>query len=307
MTDLANAASDYLRIRRALGFKLTDQGRLLNSFIDHMQSLGAVTVTTERALAWATQPAHADPVWWSARLGVVRGFARYLQSLDPSAEVPPAGLLPDRNHRTTPYIYSQAEIAALLRAARQLSRPLRAATYETLFGLLATTGMRIGEATVVDQGDIDFDLGLLTIHHGKFNKARIVPLHPSTLQALHNYSQRRRELCPGAKHPSFFVSSNGSRLTPTNADKAFGQLLGACGVQWAPRQQRPRPHDLRHTFAVRTMIGWYRDGADVQERMPLLSTYLGHANPDATYWYLTAVPELLALAAQRLEVAGGKP
>lgn len=306
MSDLAAAAADYLKIRRALGFKLVNQGKLLNSFIEHLQAIGAVTLTTEEALAWATAPTHVDPVWWSARLGVVRGFARYLQTLDPSAQVPPAGLLPNRYRRATPYIYSQVEIAALLDAARRLPNRLRASTYETFFGLLATTGMRIGEAVAVDCGDIDFDLGVLTIRHGKFDKARALPLHPSTVEALHRYAQRRQELCPRPKGPSFFVSVVGTRLIRDSAEAVFGQLVGDCGMRWAPRRRRPRPHDLRHTFAVRTMLGWYQGGVDVQARMPLLSTYLGHAHPDATYWYLTAVPELLALAAKRLEQAGGQ-
>ena len=185
--DLAGTATEYLRLRRALGYKLVRQGELLVDFIGYLQVAGAGHVTIEHALGWATLPTGADPVWWSARMGVVRGFARYLHALDPATEVPPVGLLPDRDHRVTPYIYTDDDLARLLNAAGQLRPAVRAATYQTLIGLLAVTGMRVGEAIGLDRGDLDSEQGLLTIRHGKFGKSRQLPLHPSTVEALLGY------------------------------------------------------------------------------------------------------------------------
>jgi integrase len=218
MTDLAGAAEDYLTIRRALGLKLVDQGRLLTQFVGYLRAAGAVTVTTEHALAWATKPAAADPVWWNARLSVARGFAVYLQTLDPAAEIPPQGLLPRRSTRIQPYIYSAADIDALLAAARLLPSPLRAATYETFVGLLAVTGLRVGEAIGLDRGDLDIDGALLTVRRGKFGKTRLLPLHQSTLDALAGYGRRRDQLCPNPKSASLFVSTVGTPLIETSVE-----------------------------------------------------------------------------------------
>jgi integrase/recombinase XerD len=303
MIDLPTAAAEYLRTRRALGYKLAQQGQLLVDFVVYLQAVGANRITLEHAVAWAQRPTGADPVWWSARLGVVRGFARYLQALDPNTEVPPGGLLPDRNHRATPYIYSKSEIVRLVEAAGRLRSPLRAATYATLIGLLAVTGMRVGEAIGLDRGDLDWEQGLLIIRHGKFDKARQLPLHPTTIQSLLRYARRRDESCVTPKAPSFFVSSAGTRLILDNAGTVFARLVRDACLDWSGRRRPPRLHDLRHTFAVRTLLGWYRAGVDVEPRLPLLSTYLGHTGPGSTYWYLSAAPELLALAAERLEHA----
>ena len=246
-------------------------------------------------------PVDASPVCWHARLGLVRGFARYLQALDPTSEVPPDGLLPGGSHRTTPYIYSEPQIAMLLTAAGRLRSSLRADTYQTLLALLVVTGMRLGEAVSLDRDDLDSEQGLLTIRRGKFGKARQLPLHPSTVKALGAYRDRIGGQHRNVTAPSLFVSTVGTRLIRENVDVAFSRLVHDTELDWSGRRRRPRVHDLRHSFAVRTLVGWYRDGLDVQARLPLLSTYMGHTGPASTYYYLTAVPELVALVADRLD------
>jgi len=299
-TTLDQALNDYLSGRRALGFKLAENGRLLPDFVAYLDAAGASTVTTELAVAWATQPTGCTPVWWARRLAMVRGFARHLTAIDPSTEVPPPGVLPHRCRRATPYLYSDADVAALMAAARALRCPLRAATYETVVGLLAVTGMRSGEARRLDRDHLDWDEGVLTVWNSKFQKSRALPLHPTTMKALDSYAQLRDELCPHPKAPSFFLTTTGTRLGRSFND-VFAGLVRSAGLDYVGRA--PRPHDLRLRFAVRTLIGWYRGGVNVDAHMPLLSTYLGHSNPENTFWYLSAVPELLLLASQRRERA----
>jgi integrase/recombinase XerD len=304
MSQLSYHIEDYLAMRRALGFKLEKEGRILPGFAAFAETAGAGTVTVDLAIRWAALPQGASPVWAAQRLSMVRGFARYLQTIDPAAQVPPADLLPARTRRATPYIYSDADVAALMAAARTLRDPLKAATFETLIGLLAVTGMRGSEAMQLDRGDLGAASGLLTIRATKFRKSRQLPLHETTLRALSGYQALRDRLCPAPSTASVLVSTTGARLCQATVQPAFRHLLRQAGV--GRRASRPRPviHGLRHTFAVKTLLGWYRDGQDVQARMPALSTYLGHAGPAATYWYLSATPELLALAAGRLEARG---
>jgi integrase/recombinase XerD len=306
MTDLSLAVEEYLTIRRALGYKLESHGRLLADFVGYLEAIGADTVTAEHAVAWAKQPNDASPGRWSARLTVIRGFATYLQALDPSTEVPAAGLLPDVNHRAVPYLYSQADIVELLQAAGRLRSPLRAATYKTLIGLMAVTGMRVGEAVGLDRDDIDWDQALVTIRKAKFGKSREVPLHATTVEALRSYVRRRDQLCPRPKAPSFFVSNAGTRLVGGTVGRDFSGLACAAGLQPRSERCRPRTHDLRHSFAVRTLVDWYGAGVDVQVKLPLLSTFLGHVGPKSTYWYLSGSPELFGLVCERLERAGGE-
>ena len=303
MNELRAAVNDYLTIRRALGFKLEEPSRLLPKFVEFIEQAGAYAVTTELAVAWAKQPPDAHPNEWARRMSAVRCFARHLQTLDPRTEVPPPDLLPRSTRRATPYLYSEADITALLKAARALRSPLRAATFATLIGLLAVTGMRVGEALRLDRDDLDKANGLLTIRNSKFGKSREVPLHPSTIEALQTYARMRDELLPRQTTTSFFVSTAGTRLIYNVFHFTFLELVRQAGLQRRSVSCRPRPHDLRHTFAVRTLLGWYRAGHDVEAQMPLLSTYLGHFQPRHTYWYLSATPELLALAGQRLERA----
>jgi len=306
MSGLRRSLEQYLTIRRALGFKLAGEGRLLADFVSFADQAGIHTLTTEVALAWATLPPQGSPGWLARRLRAVRGFARYLQTLDPATEIPPADLLPARSGRATPYLYSDAEIVALMAAAPQLAPPLRAATFETLIGLLAVTGLRIGEAMRLDRDDIDWSNQLLSVRDSKYGKSRQVLLHRSTLAALGSYGERRDRLCRRPQAPSFFVSTRGTRLVHSTIYPSFRSLLRQAGLAQRSSSCRPRVHDLRHSFAVKTLLGWYRDGDDVSVRMPLLSTYLGHVDPAATYWYLSAAPELLALAAERLELAAGE-
>jgi integrase/recombinase XerD len=305
---LREAAGDYLAMRRALGFKLTTQGRHLMRFIDYCEAHHADHITTELALAWATQTPRGsgDEVYWSRRLMVVRIFARHLQTLDPATEVPPEDVLPHHYRRIAPYLYSPGEITALISAAGRLKPTLRAATWQTLIGLLAVTGMRISEACHLDRDRIDLDTGVLVVADSKFGKSRQVFLHPSTIAALRDYERRRDHWCRSPRAPSFFVSTRGTRLDAHNITHTFADLLADTGIAAPPGRRRPRLHDLRHAFTVATLLDFYRDGGDVQARLPLLSTWLGHVDPKSTYWYLQAVPELLALAAGRLESAFGQ-
>jgi integrase/recombinase XerD len=305
MSQLAGHIEDYLALRRALGFRLGKEGRLLPDFAAFAEAAGAATLTVDLAVRWAAKPQGTSPVWAAQRLSMVRGLARYLQAVDPATQVPPAGLLPVRTRRVTPYIYSDAEVAALMTAARALPSPLKAATFAALIGLLAVTGMRGSEAMALDRGDLDAAAGLLTIRATKFRKSRQLPLHPSTLRALAAYQAARDRLCPAPATASLLVSTTGARLCQATVQPAFRHLLRQAGIGQGPHRPRATIHGLRHTFAVKTLLGWYRDGQDVQARLPALSTYLGHANPAATYWYLTGTPELLALAARRLEAAAG--
>lgn len=304
MSGLRAAMEDYLTLRRSLGFKLGKYDWMLGDFVNDAEVAGASTVTTELALAWALKPgADAHPSYLAIRLSVLRGFARHLQAFDPTTEVPPSDLLPHRACRATPFLYSAADIAALMRAARDLKPSVRGATYETLIGLLAVTGARVGELIRLDHDDVDWDSGILTITYTKFNKSRELPVQPSTLAALRAYSKERDRAFPEPKDPSFFVSTRGTRLVYVTVCQVFHTLVQAAGLRARSKQCRPRIHDARHAFACTTLIGWYRAGLDVEAQMPLLSTYLGHANPANSFWYLSAVPELLALAAARREQA----
>jgi integrase/recombinase XerD len=308
MSHLSSHIEDYLAMRRALGFKLAKEGRLLRDFAAFAEAAGASTVSTGLAVAWAVLPQNASPVWAAQRLIMVRGFARYLQAVDPATQVPPVGVLPARTRRVTPCIYSDAEVAALMTAARMLRNPLKAATFETLIGLLAVTGMRGSEAMALDRGDLDTAAGLLTVRATKFRKSRQLPLQVTTLRALASYQAVRDRLCPAPATASLLVSATGARLCQATVQPAFRRLLRQAGIGQGPPRPRATIHGLRHSFAVKTLLGWYRDGQDVQARMPSLSTWLGHVAPAATYWYLTGTPELLALAAGRLEAAtGGTP
>lgn len=303
-TPLRHALDDYLAVRRSLGFKLTRDGLLLNQFVTFLEEAGASTVTTRLAQSWVTSPTKKSPSWLAMRLSVVRGFARWLQASDPSTEVPPLGWLPPVR-RTTPYLYTDAEIAALMAAARRARWPLSAATYETLIGLLAVTGLRIGEAIRLDRADVSFDDGLLAVRDSKFGKSRLVPIHPTTGEALRDYVVRRKALSPLPGEPSLFVHPAGNRIRYESVQVMFRALAGRSGIEARSAHCRPTIHGLRHTFAVDTLVRWYRDGIDVQARLPRLSTFLGHVDPKSTYWYLSAVPELLALAVERVEAPSG--
>jgi len=301
MNPLSQALSDYLTIRRALGYKLKRDEKLLTQFLTYLEEIDQQHVSTEAALAWATLPAGAHRSWWANRLSIVRGFAAYLRTIDPSTEVPSAGLLPWRPCRATPYLYSEEDIAALLAATATLRTPHRVATYRTLIGMLTVTGMRVGEAIALDRHDFDATNGLLIVHKGKFGKSRELPLHSSTVDALHRYLQRRDRPGSATNIPAMLVSTAGTRLLYCNVQWTFSRLVRRADLKPRSVSCRPRLHDLRHGFAISTVLDSYRDCADPATRLPLLSTYLGHIDPAKTYWYLTASPELLALAGRRLE------
>jgi integrase/recombinase XerD len=303
MTNLHEDIDNYLNIRRALGYKLERDERFLHDFASFLQRSGSDIITTDLAVAWAMQPAGADPSWWAARLGPIRVFARHQHAIDSRIEVPPADILIQHSRRADPYIYTDDEVAALLHSTRSIRMPLKAATYETLIGVLAVTGMRVGEAINLDCDDVNWRDGMIVVRQAKFNKTRQLPLHSSTMDALRRYQQMRNERCLKPSTAAFFVSTAGTRLIYKNVHFRFHVLTQKAGIVARNERCRPRIHDLRHRFAVTTLIRWYREERNIDAELPKLSTYLGHVSPSSTYWYFTATPELMSLAAQRLEIA----
>lgn len=301
MSGLHRRLEEYLAVRRAMGFKMERHAKLLQQFLGYLAANQATTVTVDHALAWAALPSSARPRWWAMRLSVVRGFAAHLHAIDPAHQIPPRGLIPNGHRHVVPYLYTNHEIAALVRAAGQLSIPLPAATYQTLIRLLAVTGMRVGEAIRLDREDFDATLGMLTVRGTKFGKTRQLPLHPTTTAGLQVYLRLCDKVMPNPQSSALLLSTQGCRLRYNRVWEIFHGLVGH--AELTPRSPgcTPRIHDLRHTFAVATLLEWYRTGADVAAMLPRLSTYLGHTDPKHTYWYLSAAPELLALAADRLD------
>lgn len=301
MSHFHDAVDDYLTVRRSLGYRLERHGRLLPDFADYLEQTGTTTITVQDALAWATLPAGQPANWCAERLGIVRGFAAWLTATDPTVQVPPTDLLPRRPRRAVPHLFSPSQIEALLAACAQIRSSWRAATFRTLVGLLAVTGMRRGEALALDRDDFDPQVGRLVVRFGKFGKTRQLPLHDTTVRALAVYFDLRDHQHRGQDTAALFVSLRDRRLSNRAACTGFRQLVDTAGIVPAPGARPPRMHDLRHSFTVNTVLDAYRRGADVQALLPTLSTYLGHVDPAATYWYLSAAPELLALAGLRLE------
>ena len=307
MNALEQGLTDYLCIRRNLGFQLRKVERCLRNFVAFLKVEGASYITTELALRWTTtQFAKVQPSTRTERLGMVRRFASWHSATEPRTEIPPAELLPHRYRRKPPHIYSDEEIEGLFRQAQQLpsSKGLRAHTFTTLFGLLAVTGMRVSEALGLDRPDVNLDRGILHIRRGKWGKSRYVPVHLSTVVALKKYAEARDRLFPAPSTPAFFLSERRRRITGNTARYTFAKLSQQLGLRVPVKAKAhgrgPRLHDLRHRFAARTLIHWYRAGLDVERELPKLATYLGHAHTSYTYWYLEAVPELLQLATDRL-------
>jgi len=301
---LERALSEYLAVRRALGYQLLRPGKSLKSFVLFAKAEGAAVITTDLAIRWAQLPKNVEPSTWASRLALVRRFARHCQVSMPATEIPPAGLLPHRYRRKPPYLFDNREITRLLKAARQLTskRGLRPFTYETLLGLLACAGLRISEVLALDDSDVDVDNAILTIRGSKFGKSRYVPFHPSTRQAICRYRAQRDCRLSRRECPALLVTENGTRLSYSGVKWVFHGLLRAAELDLHEGQRRPRMHDVRHTFAVRTLLRWYRAGVDVEAYLPRLATYLGHTHVTDTYWYLSAVPELLQCALRRLEL-----
>ena len=295
---------EYLAYRRGLGFELETPAWLLRDFgryADRRGHQGPLTI--ELATGWACSSRSSDPSQAARRLAAVRQFARYRAPLDPATEVPPAGLLGRVPHRRQAHIYSDTELAALLREASLLlpRDGLRPRTYVAFFSLLAATGLRVSEACRLERDDVDLDAGLLRIREGKFRKSRLVPLHPSATAALRRYAVERDGRCGAAGEGRFFRTERCPELTRAAVEKTFSRIRQRLGWTAEGRTGRPRIHDLRHRFAVRRLLAWYEEGSDLERKLLALSTYLGHAKVSDTYWYLTGVPELLAIAAHRFE------
>jgi integrase/recombinase XerD len=307
MSALRESLSEYLAVRRALGYRLERTEKLLSQFLDHLDTTGADQITVEHALAWAILPA-GGAHWHYMRLGAVRGFARYLHEVDPRVEVPAADLLPDRPRRAVPYLYTDRQILGLMQATSTLRTPHKTATFRTLFGLLVVAGMRIGEALALDRSDFDADLGTLVIRHGKFGKSRELPLHPTTTSAVTRYLRRRDRPRPAGPTDALLVSNAGTRLWVGDVETTFRRLRARAGILPRSAACRPRLHDVRHSFAVRTLLDAYRTDGDAAPTVAALSTYLQHVDPGKTYWYLEAAPELMALPGERLErhIGGGR-
>jgi integrase len=310
MSTMHAAFEEYVALRRGLGTQLRLPAAALRRFVDFLEREGADFITTELALRWAQEPDQAQPSTWAERLGVVRRFAAWRSATDPRTEVPPPGLLPHRRRRKPPYIYGDVEIELLVAEAAKLPSPtgLRGFTYATLLGLLAATGLRVGEALALDVDDVDLRSGVLAVRKAKFGKSRFVPVHDSTRQALLRYAEHRDCRCTRRPSAAFLVSERGTRLCQEIARYTFARVSRAIGLR-APTGGRhkghgPRLQDMRHTFATRKLIDWYRAGLDVERELPKLATYLGHVHVRYTYWYIEAVPELLQLATERL---AGRP
>jgi integrase len=307
MTTLRQAVHEYLRMRRGLGFKLHEAGKGLLDFVTFMERHRAASITHPLALAWAQQPSNVQPAHWAQRLSFVRGFAHYRSATDPRTQIPAPGLLPFQPKRARPYLYSDAEIRDLLRAA--LTMPcrfergrLRPWVYYCLFGLLSVSGLRLGEARNLELHDVDLNAAVLTIRGAKFGKTRLVPVHASTCHVLAEYLRRRKRHWGQRPVSAFvFVSSWGLRLDNGDIHRTFYALCRQIGLRGATDSHGPRLHDLRHRFATDTLVHWYRSQQDPERKLPLLSAYLGHVHVADTQWYLSGSPELMREAMRRLE------
>ena len=315
MSKLGKGVADYLALRRALGFKLGRTETRLRQFLAFMEGKRTTRITTALALEFATEASQLDPKTKAHRLSAVRGFARHLAATDPTMEVPPLGLLPSGSKRAHPYLYSEEELRRLLAGAKAypswnrfpglLWSRFQAQTLYCLFGLLAVTGMRVGEALKLRPEDIDWNAGVLTIHHAKFGKSRLVPLHPTTVKALSTLVRHRdrffAQLPSPPKLAYLFVTSRGTPIPVTHVNRVFLTISRQIGLRAPNARRGPRLHDLRHRFAVETLLRWYRQGEKPDRLLPILATYLGHTHVSGTYWYLSSTPELMQAAGQRLE------
>jgi integrase len=310
MSAIRDALAQYVAVRRALGTQFREPALTLGHFVDFLEREGAELITTNLALRWAVEREGVQRATWARRLTMVRGFAAWLSAFDPRTEVPPKRLLHARHRRNKPYIFTDQEIQRLMTEAARLPSPtgLRALTHATLIGLLAATGLRPGEALALDLPDVDLHNGILAIRQTKFGKSRFVPIKDSTCTALAQYAERRNELCPRRPTERVLVSERGTRLHGCVARRTFAKVSRAIGLRAAAGGRRigrgPRLQDLRHTFATRKLIEWYRAGLDVERELPKLTTYLGHVDVSHTYWYIEAVPELLQFATEQMSGRG---
>jgi len=306
MNKIRDCLVHYVATRRVLGFSFYEPALSLGHFVDFMQAEQAEWITSDLALRWSMQPCNVQRATWARRLGHVRGFARWMVAIDDRTEVPVQGLLSPRRRRNPPHIYTDKEIEDLLRAASALSSAtgMRALSYSTLISLLVATGLRPSEAMSLNDKDVDLNDGILSIRDSKFGKSRFVPVHESTRQALNRYVDQRNRICCQRQDDAFLVNEYGRRLNAGSTRRMFIRLSQATGLRPTRSDGRygrgPRLQDFRHTFATNRMVHWYREGKDVALELPKLSTYLGHVDVSLTYWYVEAVPELLDLAAKRL-------
>ncbi|SPE50489.1 Integrase family protein (fragment) [Verrucomicrobia bacterium] len=301
---LAKAVEFYLQKRRQLGFPLKEDGQMLHQLVAYALEHGhRGPLTSQLPLAWAQLPAQASPLWWARRLDAARRFAAFWSAFDPRTQVPPPGVLGPSYRRRSVHLYSGEQITVLMQRARQLEG-LRGLTFQTLIGLLACTGLRIGEALRLQEQDIDWRASLLMVRHSKLCRSRCLPIQASTLSALDGYRQQRRKHLRQTNPTPLFVGKNGRAMAYLEAARTFASLRQHLGWTQPPV---PRLHDLRHTFAVGCLIDWYRQGGDVAHKILGLATYLGHSHIQGTYWYLSAVPELLALTQARWRQLSTKP
>lgn len=307
MKSLARHLQNYLALRRSLGFKMRQADCLLRQFIRFADEQRASHLTTPLAVCWATQPTEALPVTLAGRYQILRHFALYLSTLDARTEIPPAGLLVYRKRRTPPYFYTDQQVVQLVRTARRLpsAEGLKGPTLSTLLGLVAVTGMRIGEAVALNRQDADLSQGLLTVQHPKGDRVRLIPVHASTCIMLRRFVRLRNRVCPHPRSPSFFVTETGERLNDNWVRIWFANVSRQIGLRGPTDRRGPRIHDLRHRFAIKAMLKWYRTGEDVETHLPELAMYLGHQHVSGTYWYLSATPELLQEATRRWQRGKG--
>lgn len=303
MTRLSKAVDYYLTMRHQLGFKLKNTKYVLNGFAAYLQSKKASYITSKLALEFAMQNRNSSPSQWAARLVIIRRFALHMHAMDPRTEVPPQHLLPYSYHRRSPYIYSNNDIIKLLDACKNVrpKNPLYSQTYYTLLGLIAVTGMRTSEALTLNRESVDMTLGIITIRESKFRKSRKIPIHSSVVKMLKKYADHRDRYLSKQRLPYFFLTIRGCGVGIQYFEKNFVKICILAGLRKQGKPGGPRIIDLRHTFAVQTLIKCYQDGLNVDAVIPILSRYLGHDNPVHTYWYLTGTPELLNLINTRLE------
>ncbi|MGH3826231.1 MAG: tyrosine-type recombinase/integrase [Pseudonocardiaceae bacterium] len=299
--DLRASAREYLVLRRAMGHRLSRHDGLISQFLDHLEHRHMTKISVEDALAWACPPRGAAPRWRTARLAAIRGFAAHVHAhCAEAAELIPAGLLPSRVDHAVPYLYTPAQLTDLINHAHALSPAVRGLTLATVIGLMTTTGMRIGEALALDTTSLDTAGGTITVI-GKYGTKRCLPVHSSTTAALVDYLRTSRGMVGSPHDQALFVTVNATRPLAGNAQRAFRSLTRARRLPSGKSDNEPRLHDLRHTFAVNTLLDAHRAGIDVDARIAALATYLGHVSPSSTYWYLTASPELLDLVNDRVE------
>jgi integrase/recombinase XerD len=310
MRNLSKAVKNYVALRRALGFKMIEVSHSLADFVKFARQEHASRITVDLAVRWAKLSPSVQPSRWATRLRIVRQFAEYLSTIDSTTEIPPRDLLPGKYQRKPPYLYDDEEIRQLLAQARKMRSPtgLRARTYSTLLGLLTVTGMRLGETLALDRNDVDLREGVLAVRRTKCRKERLVPVHETTRLALLRYARVRDRVHPRPKTDAYFLAESGLRLCHCSVRENFVRLSRSIGIRTRAGRfgHGPRLHDLRHRLAVTTLMRWYRSGVDVERRLPVLSTYLGHTKITDTYWYLQAIPELLRLALSRVEKGAGR-